>query len=337
MTPQPKTDPTVDDGGPRDARGEWRPDAPLEPAPIFIWPPRPIALLRWVFVSGGYLVPWNLFYIALAVVTWRYWTPSLEHMQEFHADWIALIYARNLTILVVFAGLLHLRLYIQRAQGRQFKYNASWPSTSSQAFLFRDQVFDNVFWSVVSGCSFWTAYEVLMMWAYANGLLPVADFVQQPVYGVFLLLAIPFWRLFHFYWIHRLIHWKPLYETVHYLHHKNVNIGPWSGLAMHPIEHLVYFSVVLIHWVVPSHPFHVIFNLLHTGLTPAQGHSGFDEIVVAGDKTIPNHNYMHYLHHRYHTVNFGDGLVPLDQWFGSFHDGSDEAHQSMRRKNGPRP
>jgi sterol desaturase/sphingolipid hydroxylase (fatty acid hydroxylase superfamily) len=34
---------------------------------------------------------------------------------------------------------------------------------------------------------------------------------------------------------------------------------------------------------------------------------------------------MHYLHHRYHTVNFGENAMPLDKWFGSLHDGTPEA------------
>jgi hypothetical protein len=41
---------------------------------------------------------------------------------------------------------------------------------------------------------------------------------------------------------------------------QNDNPGPWSGLAMHPIEHVIYFSVVLIHFIVPSHPLHFFFN-----------------------------------------------------------------------------
>jgi sterol desaturase/sphingolipid hydroxylase (fatty acid hydroxylase superfamily) len=45
--------------------------------------------------------------------------------------------------------------------------------------------------------------------------------------------------MFHFYWIHRLIRWKPLYNAIHFVHHKNLKVGPWSGLAMHPLEHLV--------------------------------------------------------------------------------------------------
>jgi sterol desaturase/sphingolipid hydroxylase (fatty acid hydroxylase superfamily) len=103
-------------------------------------------------------------------------------------------------------------------------------------------------------------------------------------------------------------------------------------MAMHPVEHVLYFSAALIHLVVPSHPIHIMLSLFQAALGPAQGHSGFDVIVVAGDKVIPTHNYMHYLHHRYHTVNFGEGLVPLDKWFGSLHDGSDEAHAAMRKQ-----
>jgi sterol desaturase/sphingolipid hydroxylase (fatty acid hydroxylase superfamily) len=39
---------------------------------------------------------------------------------------------------------------------------------------------------------------------------------------------------------------------------------------------------------------------------------------------------MHYLHHRYFEVNYGgDGLVPIDRWAGTFHDGSDEAEAAM--------
>ena len=42
---------------------------------------------------------------------------------------------------------------------------------------------------------------------------------------------------------------------------------------------------------------------------------------------------MHYLHHRYFEVNYGgDGRVPIDKWFGTFHDGSPEAHEAMNKR-----
>jgi sterol desaturase/sphingolipid hydroxylase (fatty acid hydroxylase superfamily) len=83
----------------------------------------------------------------------------------------------------------------------------------------------------------------------------------------------------------------------------------------------------------------MIFNLQHAGLTPAIGHAGFDKFVGKEDRGLKNDYYFHYLHHRYFTVNFGTEAVPLDQWFGSFHDGSKEAHAQMmarraeKRKN----
>lgn len=144
-----------------------------------------------------------------------------------------------------------------------------------------------------------------------------------------LMVAVPFLRIFHFYWVHRLTHWRPLYRVSHYLHHKNVNIGPWSGLSMHPIEHLLYFSGVLLHWAIPSHPVHAIFHLVHAGVSPALGHSGFHKLVAKGERGLMADNYFHYLHHRYFTVNYGTEAVPLDKWFGSFHDGSPEAHKAM--------
>jgi sterol desaturase/sphingolipid hydroxylase (fatty acid hydroxylase superfamily) len=320
----------------RDARGEWRPEGNVKLPPIYNWPLNPLRVLRWLFVYDGYILPWNVFYAALAAVVWWYLTPSLASMQTLELWWIAAIFARNFVLMTVFAGGLHLRLYVQRAQATQFKYNAAWPDKPNKDFLFGKQVWDNMFWSLVSGVGFWTAYEVLMLWGFANEAFPYSKslgwLVTNPFYFVAVLVLIPFWRIFHFYWIHRLIHWKPLYDRIHYLHHKNVNVGPWSGMAMHPIEHLIYFSSVLIHAIVPSHPIHVLFSLIQGSLGPAQSHAGFDEFVVTGDATLPAHNYMHYLHHRYHTVNFGEGLVPMDKWFGSFHDGSDEAHAAMRKR-----
>jgi sterol desaturase/sphingolipid hydroxylase (fatty acid hydroxylase superfamily) len=129
-----------------------------------------------------------------------------------------------------------------------------------------------------------------------------------------------------------LIHWPPLYRSVHKLHHNNVNPGPWSGLAMHPVEHLLYFSCVLIHCIVPSHPVHVLFNLVHTALAPAPGHVGFERILVGEDTAVATNCYDHYLHHKHFECNYADGVVPLDKWFGTFHDGSPEAEAAMSRR-----
>jgi sterol desaturase/sphingolipid hydroxylase (fatty acid hydroxylase superfamily) len=81
---------------------------------------------------------------------------------------------------------------------------------------------------------------------------------------------------------------------------------------MHPVEHLLYFSVVLIHWVIPSHPIHFLFNAQHTALTPAAGHHGFEGPVFKG--RVPTGSYFHYLHHRFFNT------LPLDRMFGTFRE-----------------
>ena len=62
--------------GSRDPRGEWNPAVRPAPAPLFVWPPRP--LQTWKFVTGnpGYLFPWNIMFCIVAAATWLYTQPD---------------------------------------------------------------------------------------------------------------------------------------------------------------------------------------------------------------------------------------------------------------------
>jgi sterol desaturase/sphingolipid hydroxylase (fatty acid hydroxylase superfamily) len=302
----------------RTAKGEWRPPYPIKFVPLFCWPLRPIAALKWLF-GGGYLWPWDLFFMLTATVTWLWLQPPLSRCVEFKVGWISQIYLRNLILLWLVPGGWHLLFYTLKVQGMQRKYYPHWTQVNDRNFLFHNQLYDNIFWSCVSGCTFWTAYEVLYFWAAANHHVPYVSWTEHPVYCAAWLLVIPLWREFHFYWIHRAIHWKPLYKYVHYLHHKNVQPAPWSGLSMHPVEHLLYFSRLLIHWVVPSHPIHFLFQSQDAGAGPANSHLGFEGPVLNGK--LPVGSYFHYLHHRYFECNYGDVALPFDRLFGTFRDG----------------
>ena len=79
---------------------------------------------------------------------------------------------------------------------------------------------------------------------------------------------------FHFFTTHRMIHIPVLYKYVHSVHHNSVNPSPWSSLSMHPVEHLIYFSGVLIHFVLPSHPVIAIYHLHAAGFGAVIGHIG---------------------------------------------------------------
>jgi len=317
--------------GTDDQRGNWMPKAPISYGPAFDWPPRPKALLRWFFGYNGYLFPWNAIYAVLALAIWAWLTPPLEATRQFAAGWIGFILLRNVVLAIIVYGAWHLWLYVWRRQDTAFKYNRQWPR-KSQAFLFGDQTYDNMFHTLVSGVPIWTAYEVLLLWSYANGYAPLISFDAHPVWFVAVFFLVPLIHEVGFYFAHRLLHFSPLYEVAHKLHHRNVNPGPWSGLSMHPIEHLIYFSSVLVFFLIPAHPVHMINLVSRLGLAPSEGHTGFDRLAL-GDKTSVNVSYYaHYLHHKYFEVNYADGMVPLDRWFGSFHDGTPEAHEAMKKR-----
>ncbi len=317
--------------GQRDRRGYWKPAELLEPPPVYAWPPKPVGVAKWLFGFPGFLWPWNTLYAAIATLTWLFATPDMATMQTLAPGWIGFVLARNLVLMLAVFGAFHLYLHVGRRQGTDYKFTDRWQATNNPTFLFGRQVWDNMVWTIASGLPIWTAWEVVTLWLQANHRLPTASWADHPIWCALLMLFIPVWREAHFYAVHRLIHWPPLYRAVHSLHHKNVDPGPWSGLAMHPVEHLLYFSGVLLHWIVPSNGLHVIFHMQHLAFAPANGHSGFGRLKL-GEAEFDSGAYWHYLHHRYFEVNYGSDLVPIDKWVGTFHDGSEAAGEQMNAR-----
>ena len=81
--------------------------------------------------------------------------------------WIAETFLRNQVFIWLLYGSLHMILIRQQRHGTDRKFNIRFMEKNKK-FLFGDQVLDNVFWSCVSGGTFWTAYEVLYFWLAAE-------------------------------------------------------------------------------------------------------------------------------------------------------------------------
>ena len=311
----------------------WHPPLPLTTVPVLVWPPRPAAALKYLLsfaFLGSIILPFG----ALAVIIWVYLQPALERCVQFQADWILQMYGRNLGLMILVAGGLHLYFYTYKRQGTTRKFDPRELDRSNRKYVSGNQVWDNIFWSCASGITIATAYEVFFMWGYANDLLPFyLDWKKHPIGFVLTLAAIPFWSSIHFYLIHRLLHWKPLYKLAHAVHHRNDNIGPWSGISMHPIEHIIYLSSILIHVVVTSHPILIFFHTQWNTIGAATSHAGFESISFRGKPVFLLGSFHHQLHHRFHNCNYGNFLVRCDQWFGTDHDGTVEAWARIRRRH----
>jgi len=309
----------------------FHPELPIENAAIFEWPPRPDAAVRSL-VAMWLPLTTSLVWLLMAFAAWTWLSPSLETMATFNWDWVALIYVRNLLTMLVIGGFLHLYFYSFKMQGERWRFDTRSPGKNQKKFTLGSQIKDNMIWSLGSGVFFWVAYEVIYLWAYANDWVPSSTWAENPIWFVAWFLLIPIWSSGHFYFIHRALHSKLLYKPVHALHHRNINIGPFSGLSMHPVEHLLYYSSVAIHFIVPSDPVHMLFHLYVQALNPLCSHSGYMYLEVAGRRVIMLGDFFHQLHHRYFECNYGTAAMPWDKWVGSFHNGAPEATAKARER-----
>ena len=306
----------------------YKPSLPLKVSPLFTRPLDWIAIAKW-FIQAWIPLSERLIILVIALLSWYFFHPELIHCREFRFDWVAQIFLRNLAAICLVAGGLHGYFYIFRGQGDELRFDTRAVAEKSKGFTFKNQVRDNMFWSCVSGVTVWSGFEALMMWALANAYAPSLQWPEHGAWLVLLIFLVPIWETFYFFLIHRLLHWPPLYHHVHYLHHRNTNIGPWSGLSMHPLEHIIYLSSVMIHWFIPANPLLIIFHLQYFTLSAATTHAGYEGIVIRGKKRLSLGTFHHQMHHRFFDCNYGGLEIPWDKWLGSFHNGSDESHQEF--------
>ena len=312
---------------------EWNyhPDVPLADPSIFKWPPSPQFLATW-FARNWLTLSERVMMVLVAIGCWIWLYPSLTQAKTLAFGWVFQVWLVNMGMMIVVAGLLHWYFYMHKGQGKRLKFDRRDQAKGNRLWNFSDQVLDNMFWSLGSGVAQLTAFQVLIMWAMANGYAPTITFAENPVWFVLALLLLPVWSAFHFYWVHRLLHVPFLYNHVHSLHHRNVNVGPWSGLSMHPVEHLLYHSTLLIHFLVPLSPVHLVFGVIYNGPGAAMTHTGYENLLIKDKRRLALGTFYHQLHHRYYECNYGNQEMPWDRWFGTFHDGSDEATTQTRAR-----
>ena len=201
--------------------------------PIFQRPTRPVEMLRWLITK--YMWPQSSLWIAISVIVFHFATPDLSRFTSLSVDDVALVWLRNIILMTIVIGGQHWWLHIRKAQGTDYKYEVRWLAKDRSSFLFNDQTKDNMFFTLVSGGGIAALYESIMFRLYATESIPQLD----ALWAIAAMTFAVFWiESVHFYANHRLLHVDPLYKWAHALHHRNVNTGPWSGISMHPLEHL---------------------------------------------------------------------------------------------------
>ncbi len=253
-------------------------------------------------------------------------------MSKLTSDWILMVAVRDLALFLIVTGGLHWWFYMRKGQGIEFKFDTQPELKKNKLFSFNDHIYDNMFYSIVSGLPVWIGFEVLLLWSFASGSIEIYQFSDGWIWFCLWFPLLQIWQSFHFYWWHRFLHIPFFYKLFHAVHHRNINPGPWSGFSMHPVEHILFMSSLLIHFVIPSHPLHVLYHLYWLVLGTVSTHSGYEMIWLKGKNLLTVGSFFHHIHHRYFNCNYGNPEIPLDLWFGSYHDGSEEATKKMHGK-----
>ena len=315
--------------GTRDKRGNWSPNEALQIAPF--WRGKFGELGGWLV---SYIWPHNAIFLLITVAYWYFVLPDWNTMKTMSWDWGLLLLAANLAGVLAMFGAVELFYYVKRKQGTRFKYNHKFPADQpSDVFWFKNQNIDNALRTFLISIPIWTLIEVVTLWCFANGYSNwIHDTAYWPWFLALILLA-PAIHEIHFFCGHWLLHQGVLYRWVHSIHHNSVNPSPWSSMSMHPVESTFFFSEIWWLLLIPAHPFVALFQLTSTAYGAIVGHIGFDKLELADDGAMDSHAYTHYLHHKYFEVNYGgDGLIPLDKWFGTWHDGSKAADEQMKER-----
>jgi len=316
-----------DDGG-ESARWNHHPGE-VRLNPLYSWPVDLAAVWRWYRGAWLQLTALTLPFL-IAVASYALFFPPLAAMQSLEAWWVLRIWLLSTVPQTLVAGGLHYFLYVRKSQGMQKKFEKRDLNRSGRHFSFNNQVWDNIWWTLGSAMTISTVYQTGLFWAMANGYAPVVTFADTPIWFCLWMAMVPMWSGLHFYWIHRLEHHPLLFKHVHAVHHRNVNIGPWSGISNHWYENLLYFSTYWIHFIVPSHPLHVMFQVHFQQLSPVFSHAGFENLRVNDSDVARSGDFFHQLHHRYFECNYGTSEIPFDKWFGTFHDGSASATRATK-------
>lgn len=292
----------------------------------------------WTYTVGahaGHLLEFSValicYFLLYADGTW------MEEAKTWQIRWVSRIVLFNLCCELVILNFWHYWSYVSplyaayKEGGMKLEpenqyepeTDRAWMFSSSTGNLEREITFTTLGWLQ---SSFW---QCVFTHAWACGYLSCyVDFWAFPMFSLGSLFVTTYWREIHFYCAHRGMHpWFNreyglaegdigafLYRHVHSLHHKSYNPGPWSGLCMHPVEHLLYYScATLPPLFFTLHPLQFLWCKFHADIAPVGGHDGMDAPGGKGD--------FHWLHHAKFECNYGVPFpINLDLLFGTWAD-----------------
>lgn len=213
---------------------------------------------------------------------------------------------------VLFSGIPYLWFYVFRRQQYEVsKLQASFPS--------RQQIWKEILYSILTLLIYSIGISVFLVWV-SNGHTQMYTELETLGwwYFGFSVLGMIFLHDTYYYWLHRWIHTKSLFKSVHGLHHSFRNPSPWCSFSFHPYEAILSMGAIpLMTFIIPWHPAALAIFVSFMMLYDTFIHLGFDiRLGVTGKWYILPKD--HDLHHRDARYNFGLYFSLWDRWMGTY-------------------
>ncbi len=177
------------------------------------------------------------------------------------------------------------------------------------------QVREELWLSLLSMVIF-AAQTAAVAWMLRHGWLTI-DWHRSPWHLLWELPLLYLWNELHFFMIHRALHWKPLYRTVHIWHHRSVITTPFSAYSFHPVESFLLGSVMPLALAMHAFgPWALLGLTIMSLILNVSGHLPYEQIHERSQlfRRLLAHSRYHNRHHREFHTHYAFSLVWLDRW-----------------------
>jgi sterol desaturase/sphingolipid hydroxylase (fatty acid hydroxylase superfamily) len=156
---------------------------------------------------------------------------------------------------------------------------------------------------------------VALVWMLRQGWVKI-DWQRSPWHLLWELPVLYVWNEVHFFAVHRLLHWGPLYRSVHIWHHRSVVTTPFSSYSFHPVESFLLGAVMPLALLIHDFSPWALLGLTVMSLSlNVSGHLPHEHVVRGRLFILARaHSRYHNLHHREFRVHYGFSQPFLDRW-----------------------
>jgi Delta7-sterol 5-desaturase len=139
-----------------------------------------------------------------------------------------------------------------------------------------------------------------------------------------------------FYWVHRLLHHPRIFRYIHKVHHKSIDVNPFTSLSFHWAE-----SIVLTFWIVPASmviPMYVpALGLLQIWgfLENIKSHIGYEFFPSWWNKSLGRFmtsSTHHNMHHSKFNGNYGVHFRIWDRLLGTEFNDYEQTYDEIQKR-----